>query len=160
MNFIKLGLILSLILSSGLISAAPPISKAHFWTISDLRDARWLLSHVPSDWTRSEAEIAAVKELEDALAEFEKAGISDGKPLNFPPLVGENPDHRSRLHDVLLVLDRAKGHLHPASSEPVPEVDAAVTAHLERARSFVDSALHPNRKKVQEVPPGPAAQGN
>ena len=61
--------------------------------LADLRAARWLIDHHPSvTWVQSADEANAIKAIDAAIEEINKAGIDDGKDIDDHAKVQEIPD--------------------------------------------------------------------
>jgi hypothetical protein len=86
---------------------APGAHPAYVHAMSDLRAARFLIEHHPSDWKQSLDEHAAVAEIDRALHDLTQAAIDDGKNPNDHPPVDERPDQPGRLHQALDFLHKA-----------------------------------------------------
>jgi hypothetical protein len=65
-------------------------------SLTDLRTARWLLTHQPGDPKTYRDEDVAITQINGAIGEIKKAGIDDGKDINDHPKV-DVTEHGSRL---------------------------------------------------------------
>jgi hypothetical protein len=88
--------------------SVPGNHPAYLNALEDLRSARWMIEHRPGDWVRSAYEVDAVRQIEWAIYEINRAAIADGKDINWHPAVDESPDRAGRLHAALLYLDKAR----------------------------------------------------
>ncbi len=77
--------------------------------LSDLRAARWMIDHRPTNnWQATVDEVEAVRRIDAAIFEIKKAAIDDGKDINDHIKVDEHPDHIGRLHDAVDFLRKAQ----------------------------------------------------
>ena len=140
-------LLMSLILVSlaTLPSAAQDLPGRHpgyLHALTDLRTARWLLSHQPGDQRVYADEDVAIQEIEAAIREIKHASIDDGKDLRDHPPIDVNMRPDGRFRKALELLDKA--HNDTARAEDVPEArglrDRAI-GHIDRAHGTVDDAI-------------------
>jgi hypothetical protein len=129
-----------LLLSVCIISKAnTPQDKHPYYlhALSDLRAARWMIEHRPSNWARTNDEVEAVKQIDAAIGEIKKAAIDDGKDIQDHPQVDEQNDHNGRLHEAVDFLKKARkdiGHdednmfAQGLQSRAYQHIDAAITA--------------------------------
>jgi hypothetical protein len=140
--------VLMLLLVTGItnkLSAKPtPDHPAYLHALSDLRAARWNLEHRPGNWKQTEDEIAAVKEIDAAIAEIKKAGIDDHKDLNDHPKDEVN-EHAGRLR-------KASEFLHKADADiDEHESSEAAKGLRDRAHQHIREAIHRVENAMKNV---------
>lgn len=112
---------------------APGQHPAYLHALSDLRAARWLLSHQPGDLKVFEGEDIAIQEIEAAIREIKAASIDDGKNINDHPPIDVN-DHGSRLLKSLEFLKKAKADIDQEEDNPFNhELRHRANDHINRA---------------------------
>ena len=128
------------VVSVGAWADLPGRHPGYLHALSDLRAARWLLSHQPGDAKVYGDEDIAITEINAAIGELKKASIDDGKDLNDHPNV-DTPEHGSRLLKSMEALHKA--HADIAGEEDDPLVrglrDRAI-GHVDRAIQAADKA--------------------
>jgi hypothetical protein len=114
---------------------APGAHPSYLHALTDLRSARWFLSHQVGDRRVYAEENAAVQEIDAAIRDLKQASIDDGKSVSdHPPLdVGE---HGSRLNKALETLRRAHGDVDQAEDNP------QLQGLKHRILEHIDNALH------------------
>lgn len=116
--------------------SVPDKHPAYLHALEDLRAARWMIEHRPGDWVRSVHEVDAVRQIDWAITEINKAAINDGRDINWHPPVDEKPTHPGRLHEALQYLNKARGDV-------AQEEDNAFAKGLRnRAIGAIDAAIH------------------
>jgi hypothetical protein len=119
--------------------AAPPRQHhpAYLHSLSDLRAARWLIEHRPSDWAQTADEAEAIRQIDAAINDIKKAAIDDGKNLNDHPPADAHPDNRGRIHESLRYLNKARadiasdednGYAGGLRNRAIGHIDAAIQA--------------------------------
>ena len=147
----------SRLLLSGLLVAVLPFAANadmpgkhpyYLHALSDLRAARWMLSHRPGDPAVSAQEDVAITEIDKAIGEIKKASIDDGKNLeDHPPVQGVN-DRPGRLH-------KAAELLRKVHSDVAREEDDPFTKGLrDRAIMHIDEAAHATEHAIGDVRTG------
>lgn len=121
----------------------PGKHPGYLHSLTDLRTARWLLSHQPGDAKVYGDEDAAITEVNAAIGEIKRASIDDGKDLNDHPNVDVH-EHGSRLLRSIETLKRARADI--AKEEDNPEVREL----RHRALEHIDRALHAAEKAHAE----------
>jgi hypothetical protein len=120
-SFTAVALLLLVVSTTNQLSAKAhpaPAHPAYLHALSDLRAARWLIEHRPTDtWKGTEDEIAAVREIDAAINEIKKAGIDDHKDLNDHPKDAIN-EHAGRLHKAAEYLHKADADVDEHESDP------------------------------------------
>jgi hypothetical protein len=140
----------SRLLLSGLLLAVLPFAANadmpgkhpyYLHALSDLRAARWMLSHRPGD--------PAVSAQEDvAIGEIKKASIDDGKNLeDHPPVQGIN-DRPGRLHKALELLHKVHGDVAREEDDPFTK------GLRDRAIMHIDEAAHATEHAIGDVRTG------
>jgi hypothetical protein len=143
MSNLKMRLALGGLIAAVSLSAWADLPGRHpgyLHALSDLRAARWLLSHQAGDAKVYGDEDVAITEIDAAIGELKKASIDDGKNLNDHPNV-DTPEHGSRLLKSMEALHKA--HQDISGEEDDPEVrglrDRAI-GHVDRAIQAADKA--------------------
>ena len=131
---------------TAMMAPPPPapvaIHPRYLEALSDLRYARALLWRSDfRDVMRDQR--AAVDEIDHAIAEAKRAAIDDGKNIDAHPPVDARMGWDGRFRKAIELLDHARGNLSftETNMAAAPWRDAA-RANVERARAFVDRAMH------------------
>jgi len=115
---------------------------AYLHALSDLRAARWLLSHRPGDLRVTVDEQAAVDRINEGINEIKRAAFDDGKNLDELPPVDQRLDGRGRLSRAMELLRKARNDI--AREEDYADVrglrDRAIR-HIDEAIRATDLAL-------------------
>jgi hypothetical protein len=147
----------SRLLLSGLLVAVLPFAANadmpgkhpyYLHALSDLRAARWMLSHRPGDPAVSAQEDVAITEIDKAIGEIKKASIDDGKNLeDHPPVQGIN-DRPGRLHKALELLRKVHGDVAREEDDPFTK------GLRDRAIMHIDEAAHATEHAIGDVRTG------
>ena len=147
----------SRLLLSGLLLAVLPFAANadmpgkhpyYLHALSDLRAARWMLSHRPGDPAVSAQEDVAITEIDKAIGEIKKASIDDGKNLeDHPPVQGIN-DRPGRLHKALELLRKVHGDVAREEDDPFTK------GLRDRAIMHIDEATHATEHAIGDVRTG------
>jgi hypothetical protein len=147
----------SRLLLSGLLLAVLPFAANadmpgkhpyYLHALSDLRAARWMLSHRPGDPAVSAQEDVAITEIDKAIGEIKKASIDDGKNLeDHPPVQGIN-DRPGRLHKALELLHKVHGDVAREEDDPFTK------GLRDRAIMHIDEATHATEHAIGDVRTG------
>ncbi len=122
----------------------PGDHPAYIHALSDLRAARWLIQHRPSDWVQTMDEQRAVGEIDAAIRDLKEAAYDDGKDLEYHPQVDERRDQPGRLHEALDILKRAH-------ADVAREEDNAYARGLRnRSLQHMDVAIHAIRRAIHD----------
>ncbi len=121
----------------------PGKHPGYLHALTDLRTARWLLSHQPGDAKVYGDEDVAITEVNAAIGEIKKASIDDGKDINDHPAV-DVKEHGSRLLRSIESLKKA--HEDITKEEDNPE--ARELRH--RAVEHIDHAIRAAEKAHAE----------
>jgi hypothetical protein len=126
------------------VAQAGPTHPAYLHALSDLRSARWLIEHRPSDWAQTNDEVAAVRQIDAAINDIKQAAINDGKNLNDHPPTDAHFDNRGRIHEALRLLGKAR-------TDVAREEDNAYASGLRnRAVGHIDGAITAARNVFHE----------
>lgn len=109
---------------------------AYLHALSDLRGARWLLSHRPGDLRVTVDEEAAVDRINEGINEIKRAAFDDGKNLDDHPPVDQRLDGRGRLNRAMELLRKARNDI--AREEDYADVRGL----RDRAIRHIDEAIH------------------
>ena len=121
---------------------------AYLHALSDLRAARWLISHRPGDVRVSVDESAAVNSINAAINEIKHAAIDDGKSLDDHPPIDERLDRKGRLH-------RARELLQKSRNDIAREEDnGAVRGLRDRSVHHIDEALRATDLAIRDAANG------
>jgi hypothetical protein len=127
-------------------ASAPPRHHhpAYLHSLSDLREARWLIEHRPGDWAQTADEVEAIRQIDAAINDIKKAAIDDGKNLNDHPPVDAHLDNRGRIHESLKFLNKARADI---SSD---EDNGYAGGLRNRAIGHIDAAIQAARRVFHE----------
>ncbi|HYP33511.1 MAG TPA: hypothetical protein VES00_16695 [Burkholderiaceae bacterium] len=120
----------------------PGHHPAYLHALSDLRHARWNLTHRPGDAAVNEQERIAVAEVDRAIAEAMRAAGDDGKNVAQDEHEDASLDHPGALHHAQDLLIKAKQDV--AQGEDNPEarrLRGAVVQHIDLALEATRSAI-------------------
>jgi hypothetical protein len=150
---IVLGALASVTALAGCVTAQPPPPPpvvagpqhpAYLHALSDLRAARWLIEHRPSDWAQTADEQESVRRIDAAIGEIKRAAFDDGKNPNARPPIDEHPDNRGRIHQALQFLNKARADI-------AREEDNGFANGLrDRAIGHIDGAIQAARRVFKE----------
>jgi len=113
--------------------------------LSDLRAARWMLSHRPGDQAVSAQEDVAITEINKAIGEIKHAAIDDGKNVEDHPAMDVPADARGRLHKALEILNKVH-------SDVAREEDDPLTRQLrDKAVVHIDAAIGATQGAISAV---------
>lgn len=151
---IVLGALASVTALAGCVAAQPPPPPppvvagpqhpAYLHALSDLRAARWLIEHRPSDWAQTADEQESVRRIDAAIGEIKRAAFDDGKNPNARPPIDEHPDNRGRIHQALQFLNKARADI-------AREEDNGFANGLrDRAIGHIDGAIQAARRVFKE----------
>jgi hypothetical protein len=147
----------SRLLLSGLLLAVLPFAANadmpgkhpyYLHALSDLRAARWMLSHRPGDPAVSAQEDVAITEIDKAIGEIKKASIDDGKNLEDHPAVQGINDRPGRLHKALELLHKVHGDVAREEDDPFTK------GLRDRAIMHIDEAAHATEHAIGDVRTG------
>jgi len=138
--------LLSLVMVAGLIPAVsmadvmPGKHPGYLHSLTDMRTARWLLSHQAGDAKVYAGEDVAITELNAAIGEIKKASIDDGKDINDHPSVDVS-EHGSRLLRAIETLKKAHADIDKEEDNPeVRELRHHALEHLDKAIRAAEQA--------------------
>lgn len=111
----------------------PGRHPGYLHSLTDLRTARWLLSHQPGDAKVYGDEDVAITEVNAAIGEIKRAAIEDGKNLDDHPAVDVH-EHGSRLLRSIEALKKAREDITREEDNPeVRELRHRAVEHIDRA---------------------------
>jgi len=125
------------------VSAKPAQVRhpAYLHALSDLRYARAHLER-PDGGELREQEKAAIKEIDKAIGEINKASIDDGKDLNDHPMVDAHLPWSGRLHKALDLLDKAHQDVSKEEDDPAAQgLQQRAMEHIDKAHHHVEEAI-------------------
>jgi hypothetical protein len=118
----------------------PGKHPGYLHALTDLRTARWLLSHQAGDAKVYADEDVAITEANAAINEIKKASIDDGKDLNDHPAV-DVKEHGSRLLRSIETLRMAKQDITKEEDNPeVRELRHRAVEHIDHAIQAAERA--------------------
>ena len=126
---------LASLVSTAAFADLPGKHPGYLHSLTDLRTARWLLSHQPGDAKVYGDEDVAITEINGAIGDIKKAAIDDGKDLDDHPKL-DVKEHGSRLLRSIESLKKAREDI--TKEEDNPEVREL----RHRAVEHIDRALH------------------
>jgi hypothetical protein len=111
----------------------PGHHPGYLHALSDLRAARWMLTHQSGDAKVYDDEKTALSEVDAAIGEINKASIDDGKPLSDHPNV-DVAEHGSRLLRAVETLHKAQADIREEEDNPeVRELRRNANHHIDLA---------------------------
>lgn len=144
----KLGLfITAAVVSLAGLSAAhadtPGQHPYYLHALTDIRNARWMLTHRAADAVVTGHEDAAITELNGAIADIKAAAIDDGKDINDHTQTEVPDDHSLRLHRALEYLQQAHNDVDREEDDPAArDLKRRILIHIENARRADADALY------------------
>lgn len=117
----------------------PGKHPAYLHALTDLRTARWLLSHQPGDVRVYEGEDVAIDEVNAAIGEIKKAAVEDGKDIDDRKRVDVR-EHGSRLLRAIETLRKAEQDISQEEDNP----ESRGLKH--RAQEHIERAVHAAEK--------------
>ena len=125
------------------VSAINPDHPHYLYALSDLRAARWMIEHRPGDWQRTVDEVAAVKQIDEAISEIKKAAIDDGKDINDHPKAEEISNHVGRLHAAVEYLKKAHKDVNKDEDNKFAQgLQKRALEHINEAIRLTEKAIH------------------
>jgi hypothetical protein len=130
---------------SAVAADAPGRHPAYLHALTDLRDARWDLSHGRPDAAVAAQERQAVAEVDIAIRQTLEAAGEDGKNTNQRPTTDAHLDHPGLLHHALDQLRKAHEDLGQEEDNP--------RLHAKRAsiEQHVDAAIGATERAISDV---------
>jgi hypothetical protein len=140
--------IMALMPLAAMSQVLPGKHPGYLHSLSDLRAARWFLSHQPGDSAVAGEEDVAITEIDAAIREIKKASFDDGKDLNDHPAV-DVKEHGSRLLKSIEALKKAHGDIdHEEDNPDVRELRRHAIEHIDKAIHAAESA---HMKWLQQI---------
>jgi hypothetical protein len=126
----------------------PGKHPGYLHSLTDLRAARWFLSHQPGDSAVAGDEDVAVTEIDHAIGEIKKASIDDGKDLNDHPGV-DIREHGSRLLKAIETLKKARADIGgEEDNQDVRELRHRSLEHIDHA---IKAAEHAHEAWLHQI---------
>lgn len=124
----------------------PEEHPAYLHALSDLRAARWLVSHrAAENYAMSEDENLAINEINAAIGEIKHAAIDDGKDIDDHPAIDTRLNRSGRLHQAIELL-------HKVHSDIAREEDTPRARGLQhRALQHVDVATRAIERSLADI---------
>jgi hypothetical protein len=129
------GTALALVCCGSAMADLPGAHPGYLHALTDLRTARWLLSHQPGDARVYGEEDMAINEINAAINDIKKASIDDGKNIDDHPGV-DTGEHGSRLLRAIETLKKARQDIAQEEDNPT------VRDLRNRAYDHIDHAIH------------------
>ncbi len=126
----------------------PRVEAAHPYylhALSDLRAARWLVSHRPGNAAVNYDETVALEAINAAIADVRKAAFYDERDADEAPPPDLPPDRAGRLHRADELLRRARGDI------AREEDNGAARGLRNRAIQHVDDALRATVAAIRDA---------
>lgn len=156
MNLRSMFSALALALATGLAlgqaaqAQAPGNHPPYLHALTDMRDARWYLTHAP-DGFMEERERHALADLDRAIDEVQRAAYYDGKDVYSHPREDAYPDARGRLRRVSTLLRKAREDVaRPEDNLSVRELQLHAVEHLDNAIRYAESVMVDRERAWQE----------
>jgi hypothetical protein len=144
----RIRLVLPLLLLAALPFAAhadePGRHPLYVHALSDLRTARWLLSHRADSRAEAHDEDAAVFEIDKAFDEITRAAITDGKDIHAPVGIDVPPERAGRLRRALEILRQVRADVARAEEDPYTR------GLRNRALVHVDEAINATQRAMAD----------
>lgn len=141
-------LLVAILLPLSAFADLPGKHPAYLHALTDLRAARWLISHRSGDAAVSGDEDVAITRIDETINEIKRAAIDDGKDVNDHPGVDEHLDNRGRLN-------RANELLGKVHSDIAREEDDPMTRGLrDRAVHHLDEAIQATHRAIHHIENG------
>lgn len=128
------------------IQYRPEEHPAYLHALSDLRAARWLVTHrAAENYAMSEDEGLAITEINAAIGEIKHAAMDDGKDIDEHPPIDARLNRSGRLHQAVELL-------HKVHSDIAREEDDSRARGLQhRALQHVDVAMHAVERALADI---------
>jgi len=137
---IPLTFVIGLIPLTSSAQTLPGKHPGYLHSLTDLRTARWFLSHQAGDAKVYGGEDVAITEVNAAIAEIKKASIDDGKDINDHPAV-DVKEHGSRLLKSIETLKQAHADISKEEDNPeVRELRHRSLEHIDKAIKAAEQA--------------------
>jgi hypothetical protein len=121
----------------------PGRHPAYLHALSDLRAARWMISHRPGDAAVSSQEDIALSEIDRAIEEIKRAAYDDGKNLDDHPQAQLAQDQPGRLHQAADLLAKVHNDIDREEDDPMTrELKHRALMHVDQAQAAVDHAIN------------------
>jgi hypothetical protein len=147
----KLGMknLFRIVIACGLLGGAalnadaqqpPGAHPGYLHALSDLRTARYYLSHKAGDPAVSANEVMGIKEIDAAIMEMKRAAIYDGKNVEDHPPV-DVPEHGTRLFKAVESLRKARADAGQEEDNPqLQGLKQRIISHIDQAQHAADAA--------------------
>ena len=138
-----LPLIITVMMMSAMTARAAEQHPVYLTALADLRAARWLIDHHPSiTWVQSTDEANAIKAIDAAIEEINKAGIDDGKDIDDHAKVQEIPDRGGRLRRAIELFKQVQQRINEKEEESFAHgLRGRIVQHIDLAIRFTKTAL-------------------
>ena len=134
------GLMMGTLVAQGWATTTAGSHPGYLQALSDLREARWMLTHQTGDTKVYDDEKVALTEVDAAIGEIKNASIDDGKSLSEHPSVDVS-EHGSRLLRSLETLHKAQTDIRGEGDKPdVKELRTKANHHIDLAIQAADRA--------------------
>lgn len=129
-------------LSYTALAQAPGRHPHYVHALSDLRAARWLLTHRPGNHDVARDEEVAVIEIDKAFGEITRAAITDGKDVHAPVALDVPAERGGRLRRALEVLRTVRADVAREEDDPFTRgLRNRAVLHVEEAIHATERAL-------------------
>lgn len=141
---------LAIISATSAYADAPGKHPYYLHALTDLRTARWLVTHQPGDRKVYAGEDVAFDEINAAIGELKKASIDDGKDINDHPGI-DVKEHGSRLLRAIETLKQAQADISKEEDNPesrglkhraAEHIDHAIKATVKAHSAWVKEEQH------------------
>jgi hypothetical protein len=124
----------------GLAQELPGRHPYYQHALTDLRTARWLLSHQPGDRGVYAGEDVAIEEINAAINEIQRVSSDDGKDVSVHPDI-DVKEHGSRLLRAIETLNKAHTDIdREEDNTEVRDLRHRALWHIDRATRAADQA--------------------
>ena len=140
---VMFALTIAVMMVSVMTARAASQHPEYLTALTDLRAARWLIDHHPSiTWVQSTDEANAIKAIDAAIEEINKAGIDDGKDIDDHAKVQEIPDRGGRLRRAIELFKQIQQRINEKEDDSFAHgLRGRIVQHIDLAIRFTNKAI-------------------
>ena len=140
---VMFALTIAVMMVSVMTARAASQHPEYLTALADLRAARWLIDHHPSiTWVQSTDEANAIKAIDAAIEEINKAGIDDGKDIDDHAKVQEIPDRGGRLRRAIELFKQIQQRINEKEDDSFAHgLRGRIVQHIDLAIRFTNKAI-------------------
>jgi len=142
-RIVMFALTIAVMMVSVMTAKAASQHPEYLTALADLRAARWLIDHHPSiTWVQSTDEANAIKAIDAAIDEINKAGIDDGKDIDDHAKVQEIPDRGGRLRRAIELFKQIQQRINEKEDDSFAHgLRGRIVQHIDLAIRFTNKAI-------------------